>query len=281
MKIREVMQAPVMVIAEDQTLAMARGLMQWAEVRHLPVIRRKDGRVIGVVSERDLLRASQRAPQAASGLFVREIMSSPAEHIHPNADIADAAADMNTKRLGCLPVIDGGELVGLVTASDLLGVLGQYPADRKRMLPGVQRGTVASIMYPEPIAVHQDDSLIVTASRMVRAGVRHACVVDGEGCAIGIVSDRDVRRAFGSPALALDSDAIPHAARQLRVGQVMSQDPRCVQESDAVVVALSILLRERFGALPVVNGQGRLCGVVSYIDVMRFMGEELGLTSAA
>ena len=281
MRVRDVMLAPVMVIAEDQTLAAARGLMQWAEVRHLPVVRRKDGRVIGVVTERDLLRASARAPHNASGLFVHEVMSAPAEHIHPNADIADAAADMNAKRLGCLPVIDAGELVGMLTASDLLGVLGQYPADRKRLLPAGQRGSVASIMYPEPIAVHEDDALIMAASRMLGAGVRHACVVDGEGCAIGIVSDRDVRRALGSPTLALEGDAIPRAVRQLRVGQVMSRDPRCVQETDAIEVALGILLQERFGALPVINGQGRLCGVVSYIDVLRFMGEQLGFTSAA
>jgi len=281
MKVRDLMQARVTAITEDQTVAMARGLMQWAEMRHLPVLRTRDRRVVGVVTERDLLRAYQRDAEAASGLLVREVMTSPAEHIHPNAEIADAAADMSTKKLGCLPVIEVGELVGMLTVSDLLSVVGQYPADHRKQRATANATAVSAIMYPEPIAVHEDDSLLETATRMIQAGVRHACVVDGEGCVTGILSDRDVRRAFGDPALALRGDSIPPSVRDLRVAQVMSRDPRSVDQADTIETALSLLLQRRYGALPVIDDKGRLRGIVSYVDVLRHMGEQLGLVHAA
>ena len=280
MKVRELMQTPVTVIAEDQALSVARGLMQWAEIRHLPVVRRSDGRVVGMLTERDLLRVYQQDGQRAAELSVRDAMTTPVEHIHPNADIADAAADMSTKRLGCLPVVELGELVGLLTVSDLLSVLGQYPTDRRLRESQSGQASVASIMHPDPIAVNEDDRLMDLTRKMLRAGVRHACVVDGDGIVTGIVSDRDVRRAIGDPTRSLNEASLPEAVQELRVERVMSRDPRTIAHGDSIQAALSILLQERYGALPVVDGDGRLKGIVSYIDVLRHLGERLGLSPA-
>lgn len=275
MKVRDVMQTHVTTVSEDESLALAQQLMLWSGIRHLPVRRKPEGRVVGVISERDMLRAFKQLGAEPEGFArpVSEFMTSPAERIHPDAELADAAADMTTKNLGCLPVIELGALVGIVTVNDVLGALAQYPVDYRKSSREVRgeadEGTVASIMYPEPIAMHADDYVVTLASRLAQTGVRHGCVVDGEGRVIGIVSDRDVRRAFGDPRRAWTEQALPQAVRELRVGQVMTPNPRTVNQDDAVSVALSVLLSTRFGALPVVDERDRLRGIVSYIDVLR------------
>lgn len=273
MKVRDVMQKRVTTISEDESLALAQQLMLWSGIRHLPVRRKPDGRVVGIISERDVLRAFKRlgAEPESFGRPVSEFMSRPVEYIHPDAELADAAADMATKKLGCLPVIELGALVGIVTVNDVLGSLAQYPLDyRKRQRAQAAGATVASIMYPEPIAMRADDPVVTLASRLARAGVRHACVVDGEGRVIGIVSDRDVRRAFGDPRHAFSERSLPSSLRELRVGQIMTANPRTLDQDEPISAALSVLLSTRFGALPVVDPRDRLRGIVSYIDVLRY-----------
>jgi CBS domain-containing protein len=268
------MQKHVTTISEDDSLALAQQLMLWSGIRHLPVRRKPDGRVIGIISERDVLRSYRQlgAEPESFGRPVSEFMSSPAEHIHPDAELADAAADMATKKLGCLPVIELGALVGIITVNDVLGSLAHYPADyRKAQRTTPEQGaSIASIMYPEPIAMHADDHVVALAARLAQAGVRHACVVDGEGCVTGIVSDRDVRRALGDPLRALAGEALPSAVRELRVGQIMTHNPRTVNQDEPISTALSVLLSTRFGALPVVDERDRLRGILSYIDVLKY-----------
>ena len=275
MKVRDVMQRHVAVIQENESLGLAQQLMRWTEIRHLPVVRSADRRVIGVLSERDLLRAASEA--SATPLFmsrpVRELMSSPAEHIHPNAELADAAADMATKKLGCLPVIEVGELVGLITRADVLSVLAQYPVDgppeHVSHASHPPPPPTAAIMYPEPIAVRANELLVNVAARMGTVRARHACVVDSEGKVIGMVSDRDVRRVLGDPQSALEVARFSDKLGALRVEAVMTRDLKTIDQDEPFTNALTWLVDERIGALPVVDGHGRLRGILSYVDVLK------------
>lgn len=272
-KVRDVMQRHVTLLHDGDSVALAHQLMLWNGVRHLPVLRSGDRKLVGVVSERDVLRALSATADAES-LAVREVMSAPADHVHPNENVADAAADLITKQIGCLPVVDAGEVVGIITAADVLSILAQYPA--KRSVAQGDGECVASIMYPEPIAVHADDRLILAAQRMAQRGVRHACVVDGTGVLIGILSDRDVRRLLGDPRRTLDGSAFPKGAKELRVSAAMTRDPVSLTQDDSIRAALDALIEHRFGALPIVDDDGRLRGIVSYLDVLQHVATSAG-----
>jgi len=271
-KVRDAMQRGVISIQDTDSVALAQQMMLWNDIRHLPVLRSSDHKLVGVVSQRDMLRALHTGAHAE--LPVREIMSAPADYIHPNALVADAAADFNTKRIGCLPVVDAGEVVGMLSVSDVLGLLAQYPAKRRAVTHGKE--SVASIMYPEPFAVPPDDRLVMTAQRMAQRGVRHACVVDGEGAVIGIVSDRDVRRLLGDPRRTLDASGLPKGASEARVSAAMSRNPVVVNQDETIQAALEALIKFRFGALPVVDDDGRMRGIVSYLDALQHFADEHG-----
>jgi CBS domain-containing protein len=127
MTVRELMTTRVSTLGKDDTLDIADGIMCMGRIRHLPVVDKSD--VVGVVSQRDLLRRAlgaalafgTREPQKLMrSLEVRDVMSEPAVTIDPGAAVQEAARTMFEKKIGCLPVVEDGKLVGILTETDVL-----------------------------------------------------------------------------------------------------------------------------------------------------------------
>jgi CBS domain-containing protein len=114
---------------------------------------------------------------------------------------------------------------------------------------------------------------------MAAARIRHIPVVDDDGRVVGMVSDRDVRAALGDPIEAVQS--WPSHGARLRVAKAMTPDPVVVRSDAPLAVAVAQLLNRSFGALPVVDAEGRLCGILSYIDVIRSLSVEPLLVAKA
>lgn len=114
-------------IDRNQSLETADRLITGSHIRHLPVM---DGdRVVGILSQRDLLQAalSQALGYGSVGrarvlgsIPIKEVMSEPAVVVEADTAIRDAARLMVSRKIGCLPVVERGALVGLVTESDVV-----------------------------------------------------------------------------------------------------------------------------------------------------------------
>jgi CBS domain-containing protein len=118
------MTTAVMTIRANEPLAEARIDMEVGLVRHLPVVDDR-GRLVGIVSDRDLVRRTDKRK-------VADVMSRDIVTTRPDAPAHLAASMMLEFRIGALPVVDDeGELVGVVTITD-------YLALARRALLGLQ-----------------------------------------------------------------------------------------------------------------------------------------------
>ncbi|MCA9738625.1 MAG: CBS domain-containing protein [Gemmatimonadota bacterium] len=131
MRVKDYMTTAVFYLKANRGLVGAKEIMGWAHVRHVPVVDEKR-RVVGVVSHRDLVRATAVPNQADGGRNASEVWSVPVEQvmsrdvrtIAPDASIRQAARAMREGKFGCLPVVDAeGVLVGIITEHDLLWVV--------------------------------------------------------------------------------------------------------------------------------------------------------------
>lgn len=258
MLVKELMSTYALVsVGPRDSVELATEIMRWADVVHLPVTAER-GAVVGVVSARDLLGA-------APADLVDTVMSSPAITVSPEDHLADAATTMVAQRIGCLPVVDGGQLVGMLTPSDLVA-----HQVARTLHPGVYpTPTVEALLGKPLVTVAAGDALLEALARMTSRGVRHLPVVDGDGRLVGIVSDRDVRAAVGSPMVALERGAARARVRALKVADVMSRDVATVPPTATLAEVTRLLAERRVGAVPVVDVDHRLVGLLSYVDVLR------------
>ncbi|MGH0035204.1 MAG: CBS domain-containing protein [Myxococcota bacterium] len=127
-RVRDIMQRKIVQISADERLSTVDDIMTLGGVRHIPVVR--GGELVGVVSERDLLRASlsslsdfasDHRRAFLQGVEIRRVMSSPAVTVGPDTPVEEAARLLAERKIGCLPVLDGDRrLVGLITETDVL-----------------------------------------------------------------------------------------------------------------------------------------------------------------
>jgi len=131
MKVKDVMQKDVFTLSKGDCLDVAENIMTLGRIRHLPIIDDK-GLLVGLVTQRDLLRASVASvlgfTQSAkrdwlAGISVDQVMSTSVVSIGPESELADAVKVMVRHKYGCLPVVEQGRLVGLLTETDCLGCL--------------------------------------------------------------------------------------------------------------------------------------------------------------
>ena len=129
MKARDVMTQPVVTVLTTTTLAQAAELLATHGFTALPVVE-DDGRLVGIVTEADLIKdrmppdprrqywRTRHSPSASAA--VEHVMTTPVESLTPGADTADVVQIMLRQHIRCLPIVDGQQLVGIVTRRDLM-----------------------------------------------------------------------------------------------------------------------------------------------------------------
>ena len=127
------MSTPVEVLQLGDTLDLAQRLMKVGRIRHLPVV---DGqqRLIGLVTHRKLLAAwvshgdpvHERWRDVAGGIPIEMLMERDVVTTWPGAPASDAANLIEKCKIGCLPVLDEGKVVGIVTEADFVRFAKKY-----------------------------------------------------------------------------------------------------------------------------------------------------------
>ncbi len=158
MLVRELMTPKPIVIAPEMPVPDALSLMRGRKIHQLPVVDNK-GKLVGIVTEQDLLHASASSvstlsvwelPTLLSKITVEKVMVKNVATVTEDTPVEEAARIMADMGIGCLPVMGKDAMVGLVTKSDLFRALMELLGGRR---PGVRiwaqtsdaKGTVAKI----------------------------------------------------------------------------------------------------------------------------------------
>jgi CBS domain-containing protein len=269
MKVSEIMHSQNLVtVRPDDRLALAAQMMVWANVRHLPVVRGRE--VVGVLSERDVFRRNgEVGAHAAAREPVERAMRSPAVTVDPEEPLVTAISLMADRKLGCLPVVGAQGLVGILTTADLL---------RHELDTAIERPAAGlppplrTVMKAAPDAVTPETELFDAVALMSARGFRHLPVIDREHKLVGMLSDRDVRTAVGDPKRLLEGPNMRDRLRAAHVADVMTSTVLALSQDAPVTSAVEHLAHERIGALPIVDEDRRLVGIVSYVDLLQAMG---------
>jgi acetoin utilization protein AcuB len=132
MRIEAWMKRPVTAVKPHDSARHAREVMEEHRINQLPVV--IDGRLVGIVTDRDLRDAypsvfeslepakghARKAGPDPATVPVEDVMTSTVVTLAPAAFVADAARLMRRERIGAIPVVEGGRLVGILTRSDVL-----------------------------------------------------------------------------------------------------------------------------------------------------------------
>lgn len=265
MKAKDIMRRSPWIVEGVDSLGTAYQLMQWHAVRHLPVLR--GDHLVGLLSERDILeyRATLAGADNWTRVAVSGVMQRSPQTAGPDDAVTEIAGRFASSKIDAVPIVERGKLIGIITVTDVLAAEVQ-----RAMAPTpLARTTAADAMTPGPFTVGPDDNLLEAATLMSLHGVRHLPVIDG-GRVIGMISERDLRTYIGDPSLFV----ITKGNSPVRVRDAITHAPVTVTPDQPLLEVARMFDAHHIGALPVVDRQGGLVGIVSYVDVLRVFAKQ-------
>lgn len=129
LKVSEFMNTDLFTVQKDDIIELVAEMMDWRKIRYTPV-EDKEGKLIGLVTlrimVRHLLKMRNQPPGLSDGpVTVKDIMNQHPLTIGPNATLIEAMSIMRKNKIGCLPVTQNGELIGIITEMDFLRISGR------------------------------------------------------------------------------------------------------------------------------------------------------------
>jgi acetoin utilization protein AcuB len=137
---------------------------------------------------------------------------------------------------------------------------------------------VSRSMVSQVITIDKDASVFEAQEKMAASGIRHLPIVDDDNRLIGIVTDRDIRSAIPY-SLIKKKGSLDEREKiaQLRVEDIMTRDPKTISPMYTIQDALLMIQKEKVGAFPVVDDDGKLKGILSVRDLLRAFINVLGI----
>lgn len=129
--VSDMMSTMLITLSPNDDLSLAEDIMRLGRIRHVPVVE-ADGALAGLVTHRDLLAAAVTKLAGLShdedklfkrSILAHEVMTRAVRSVSPDTTALEAAVIMRENQFGCLPVVEGGALVGIVTEADFIDLV--------------------------------------------------------------------------------------------------------------------------------------------------------------
>lgn len=132
LKVRNVMTPDPTTLKRNERLSLADDIMRLGRVRHLPVLDDDGQALVGIVTQRDLFRDAlaqalgygrHAQRKILDTLAVKDVMATDVVTIKPDDSLVEAARLLRERKIGCLPVVENGRLVGILTEGDFVALI--------------------------------------------------------------------------------------------------------------------------------------------------------------
>ncbi len=317
----DIMTKDVKMLTLDDTVETCDKFMKDNKIRHVcvmdpPTEKGEKAVFVGVVSGRDIDRqlspyvgkiGEEDADQKALRQLLTLIVTRQPKSASPETPIPHMIATMLDNRIDMVPVLADGELVGIVTVSDIIKIFvrlntirqlcANVEKQKKRLrLVDLATGssldlaalissavqTVEDCMTERVICLEKEDKLSKAVEVIQKRKFRHVPIVDEQRRLVGIVSDRDILRhlpfakrepasqteLFRGDLFGLSSE---DPSLKLHVMDVMTRDVVSVLPDCSFNNAIKMLHETKINCLPVVDEEKRILGIVTVSDVLRTM----------
>jgi acetoin utilization protein AcuB len=134
---------------------------------------------------------------------------------------------------------------------------------------------ISKVMTRNVVTIDKDADISSAQEKMSEHRIRHLPVVEENNLLIGIVTDRDVRSAL--PSSQFSDKEKTEKITSSKIEEIMTKNPITISPLDTIQDALLLLEKKRFGALPVVDPQKKLIGIITTRDLFREFINVLGL----
>ncbi|AIZ56507.1 inosine-5'-monophosphate dehydrogenase [Candidatus Methanoplasma termitum] len=269
--VADIMIAAPIVVEVPGSRSDAINMMVRNKLTGLPVVRASDGKLMGIVSRRDIFRKFDEDQLSL-------IMKKDCITITPNESIVEAARIFAQKRIHRLPVIEDGKLVGIVTPTDLLIEIGEM---RTSM-------TAEDAIRTKCVTAYEGEPLAYTVVAMRISDVSAVPVLDIKGKLVGILTDRDLfsdqtadaeamaRLGVKDTELAGYRNVLPlfyamidkQIPNETTVSHYMVKSPKAVFKKTPLNDVARIMTENDFGQLPVYGTKDELIGMIYDVDVL-------------
>ncbi len=244
----------------------------------LPVVRSSDGKLVGVVSRKDIFRNFEEDQLSL-------IMKKGCITIPSDAPVEEAAMIFSEKRIHRLPVVEEGSLVGIVTPTDLLRIVKESKTSLK----------AEEIIRTTCVTAYEEEPLSYTVAAMRISDVTAVPVLDARGNLTGILTDRDLfsdqmKDPDTLKSLGLDigdyagyRNVLPlfySVSEQYfddrKVVDFMVRNPQTVFKKTNVAEVAKIMYNNDFGQIPVRGTKDELVGMIYDVDVLCAITDNIG-----
>jgi len=257
LEVQDVMSKDMLTISSGETVVSAAKTMCENNISYIVVV--DNGRVVGILTETDLLKRIAAREKDYGKITIAETMSCPVETISPDLPVLEAVRIMEAKHIKRLPILDKKRLVGIITQAELTRLLTSSAMWRN----------VVEIMTWDVAGIQCKASVAEAAEAMTSRHI--SCIVTlEEDEVVGVLTERDLLKRF----VGLQKDPA-----DVKVEEVMSSPVICVPPDCPVFTAGRIMENIDIRRL-VVTEDKQLCGIVTQTDVFRAVKKKLELDIA-
>ncbi|MGF7117098.1 CBS domain-containing protein [Methanobacterium oryzae] len=268
MHVKDIMSSEVVVVDKDQNIHDALKLMKKNKVSRLAVVNgpgRNNKELVGIITEKDIalrLGSSKYGNLAPSHFHVSTVMSPDLITVESNQNIGNAAKMMIDNKIGGIPVVDNGELVGIVTKTDFIKTCQGVP---------YTDNIIKDRMKTNLMTIKPQDRLVHARRMIIDENVGRLLVIDGDSIE-GIITAKDIACSMVSFRKVVPDKYQSARIRNLIVEDIMTQNVRTIEENATLADASTMMIEENFSGIPVMNDEG-IAGIITKTDIMNFIVE--------